>query len=75
MLEEQGSCAQSVWPAGQAAWPGSRKATSTRVAHLPQGIPQVTADDSVIAKLPLIHELTDLIAEKGKLARSGKALS
>lgn len=73
MLEEQGSYAQSVWPAGQAAWPGSRKATSTRVAHLPQGIPQVTADDSVIAKLPLIHELTDLIAERRETSQVRKS--
>lgn len=64
MLEKQGSCAQSLWPAGQAAWPRSRKARSTRVTHLPQRIPQVTADDFVIAKLPFVHELTNLIAEK-----------
>lgn len=73
MLEEQGSCAQSLWPAGQAAWPQSRKVRSTRVTHLPQGIPQVTADDFVIAKLPFIHELTNLIAErKGNFPRQEK---
>lgn len=64
MPEEQGSCAQSLWPAGQAAWPGSRRARSTRATHLPQRVPQVTADDFVIAELPFVHELTDLVAER-----------
>lgn len=41
-----------------------QKGQEQRVTHLPQGIPQVTADDFVIAKLPFIHELTNLIAER-----------
>lgn len=59
MLEEQGSCAQQDrLHAHEAERPGAP------VTHLPQGILQVTANDFVIAKLPFIHELTNLIAER-----------
>lgn len=40
-----------------------KSARSTRFTHLSHGITQVTANYLVIAKLPFIHELANLIAK------------